>query len=142
MSSNRDSSQLKAGDVLTGERTFSQEEIADFCRITRDKNPLYSDEEFCSRTRFGHTIVPGLLVASIFADIASKWDLFAREISFEFVAPVSAGERVSAAISITYREGHRLRADFECRTRERGVVLRGSIKGMSFTAIMLGDNQP
>jgi acyl dehydratase len=131
-----DADGLKVGDVLTGSRQFSAEDVAAFCQVTRDKNPLHHDEEFSRRTRFGRPIVPGLLVASLFADVASRWDLLAQEVSLSFRAPVFIGETVNATIRITDRQDAALTADFECRTAEGRLALKGLLKGLALSAIM------
>lgn len=38
-----DASDLKVGDVLTASRRFSAEDVAAFCQLTRDRNPLHHD---------------------------------------------------------------------------------------------------
>jgi 3-hydroxybutyryl-CoA dehydratase len=121
---------------MTGSRLFSAETVADFCRVTGDKNPLHHDEEFARKTRFGRTIVPGLLVASLFTDVASHWDLLAQEVTLSFCAPVFVGETVNATIRITSRQESLLAADFECRTSEGRLVIEGALRGMTLSAIM------
>jgi acyl dehydratase len=136
MESNSDASELDVGFVMTGSRLFSAEIVAAFCQVTRDKNPLHHDEEFSRKTRFGRPIVPGLLVASLFTDIASNWQLLAQEVTFIFRAPVFIGETVKATIRINSRQGPALAADFECRTEEGRLVIEGALKGVTLSAIM------
>ncbi len=136
MESRLEAPDLDVGFVMTGSRVFSNETVADFCRVTGDKNPLHHDEEFARGTRFGRPIVPGLLVASLFTDIASHWYVFAQEVTLSFRAPVFIGETVNATIRITSRQGALLAADFECRTEEGRLVIEGALKGMTLSAIM------
>lgn len=128
--------ELNVGFVLTGSRSFTAEDIADFCRVTRDRNLLHYDEEFMRSTRFGRPIVPGLLVASLFADIASHYDLIAQDIALAFKAPVFVGETINASIRVTARQDAVLVGDFECRTSEGRLVLEGRLMGLALSAIM------
>lgn len=136
MESRLDAPELEVGFVMTGSRHFSAEIVANFCQVTGDKNPLHHDEEFSRKTRFGKPIVPGLLVASLFTDIASHWDLLAQEVTFSFRAPVFIGETVNATIRITSRQDALLAADFECRTSEGRLVIEGALRGVTLSAIM------
>jgi 3-hydroxybutyryl-CoA dehydratase len=136
MESRLDLADLAVGYVMTGSRTFTPDDVAAFCLVTRDKNPLHSDEEFSRKTRFGRTIVPGLLVASLFADVASYYDVLAQEVTFSFRAPVYVGETVEAAIRITDRQSAVYIADFECRTAEGRLVIEGTLRGISLSAII------
>jgi acyl dehydratase len=136
METRLDAPDLAVGFVMTGSRMFTSEMVADFCRVTGDKNPLHHDEAFSQKTRFGSPIVPGLLVASMFTDIASHWDVLAQEVTFSFRAPVFIGETVNATIRITSRQDALLAADFECRTSEGRLVIEGALRGMTLSAVM------
>jgi 3-hydroxybutyryl-CoA dehydratase len=77
MSALKNSEILRVGDVFCGSRRFTLEDVEAFCKVTRDRNPLHRDDEFARRSRFNRVIVPGLLVASIFGDVLSDWNLVA-----------------------------------------------------------------
>jgi 3-hydroxybutyryl-CoA dehydratase len=131
----KDSETIQVGDVFTGGRQFTQQEVDLFCKVTRDRNPLHHDEEFARRSRFGRLIVPGLLVTSIFADVLSDWDLLATEVLIQFVGPVYVGDKVEITIEIDSRDGPHLSAKF-CGTSVSGnPVIRGALKGMSLRSV-------
>lgn len=68
--------------------------------------------------------------------MASHWDLLAQEATFTFRAPLFIGETVNATIRITGRQDVALTADFECRTADGRLVLKGLLKGLALSAIM------
>ena len=132
----KDSRTLRVGDVFGGSRKFTLEDVALFCKVTRDRNPLHRDEEFARRSRFERLIVPGLLVASIFGDVLSDWDLVATEVLIQFVAPVYADDTVDMTIEIDKKDGPHLGGKFYCTSQRGQPVLRGVLKGMSIKSVM------
>ena len=136
----KDSGTIQVGDMFKGSRQFTREDVEAFCKITRDRNPLHSDEEFARLSRFGRLIVPGLLVTSIFADVLSGWDLLATEVLIKFVGPVYVGDTVSITIQIDAKDGHNLSANFSCTSDSGKQVLRGTLKGMSLKSLMREDS--
>jgi 3-hydroxybutyryl-CoA dehydratase len=135
MSGLKNSETLRVGDVFSGSRRFTQQDVEAFCKVTRDRNPLHRDEEFARRSRFDRVIVPGLLVASIFGDVLSDWNLVATEVLIQFVGPVYPDDTVEMTIEIDQKEGPRLSGNFYCTSRG-DPVLRGVLKGMSIKSVM------
>lgn len=43
---------------------FTADDVADFIKLSRDKNPLHTDDEFAKRAGFKGRIVPGMLLLS------------------------------------------------------------------------------
>ena len=54
---------LRVGDVREFTKTVSEQDIADFARVSGDDQPLHLDEAFAARTRFGGRIAHGMLSA-------------------------------------------------------------------------------
>ena len=135
----KDSETIQVGDVFSGSRQFTQQEVEVFCKVTHDRNPLHRDEEFARRSKFGRLIVPGLLVTSIFADVLSDWDLLATEVLIQFVGPVYVDDTVEITIEIDAKDGPHLSAKFCCTSRSGHPVLRGALKGISIKSVMRED---
>lgn len=135
----KDSRTIQVGDVFSGSRRFSRQEVDLFCEVTHDRNPLHHDEEFARRSRFGRLIVPGLLVTSIFADVLSEWDLLATEVMIQFVGPVYVGDTVEITIQIDGKDGSHLSAKFCCTSGSGQAVIRGALKGMSLNSAARAD---
>ena len=75
-----------------------------FANISADKNPLHLDRDFGKASIFGHRIVHGMLVASLFSGIIGvklpgKGTIYLRQ-TLKFMAPVSIGEKVTATVEI------------------------------------------
>jgi acyl dehydratase len=49
--------------------SFSQQDVADFARVTGDNNPVHLDEEFASKTIFKTRIMHGMLGACVFSKV-------------------------------------------------------------------------
>ncbi|KAK8487877.1 hypothetical protein V6N13_046002 [Hibiscus sabdariffa] len=71
-SSSSSSSVLKIGDVLRQRRTFSDEDVSEYSKVSHDVNPLHFDSESARAAGFEDRLVHGLLVASLFPRIISS----------------------------------------------------------------------
>src|SRR5262245_29537036 len=136
MSVRNDPDLLAPGHTFRGARSFTREEVELFCRVTRDRIPLHREEDAARRSNFGELIVPGLLVAGMFADLLSDWDLLATEVSIRFLAAVHIDEPVEMTIVIREKDGHRLGGTFEAVASGQRMVVRGTLKGISMKAVM------
>lgn len=63
---------LKYEDIRIGRRfsfkkSISEKDVNQFAHLTGDFNPLHLDESFARGTKFGRTIVHGMLAASLFS---------------------------------------------------------------------------
>ncbi|TCT18050.1 acyl dehydratase [Melghiribacillus thermohalophilus] len=87
---------LKAGDVFTWTRTFTDEEILQFAELTGDKG-----EHHMSRDEHGRLMVHGLLTSSIATKIGGDLNYIARNMNFEYVRPVFSGDTITCEITIT-----------------------------------------
>ncbi|MHB9144510.1 MAG: hotdog domain-containing protein [Symbiobacteriia bacterium] len=87
---------LQAGDVLTWERTFSDEETFQFAELSGDKGSHH-----LQRDDKGRLMVHGLLTASIGTKIGGDFNYIARDMTFEFLRPVFTGDTVKCEVTIT-----------------------------------------
>ena len=95
---------LKVGDSASISKAFTEEDVMQFANISTDTNPLHLDESFASNTTFGHRIVHGMLIASLFSALVGvklpgKGAIYLGQ-SLRFKTPVAIGEQVTASVTI------------------------------------------
>ncbi len=83
---------------------FSQAEVVSFAELSGDNNPIHIDEAYARETVFKKPIVHGFLVGSIFSRIFGTQypgigTIYLSQ-SMKFLAPVFAGERYQAKITV------------------------------------------
>ena len=89
----------------SGRHTITADEIASFCALSGDHNPLHTDDEHARAAGYREHIAHGLLVLSITSGLpvpGDEWDIDAYlEETRRFRAPVYAGDtiRVSSRVS-------------------------------------------
>lgn len=122
---------LEAGDTFTISRTFTDDDIALFAKISGDYNPVHFDERFAKAKNFSAPICHGLLTASLITEIGGQIAWLASGMKFKFKAPVYVGETITCTWVITEidKKG-RAKASITI-TKEDGVtVLEAEIKGI------------
>ena len=89
---------------LTYAFEFSQAEVASFAELSGDNNPIHIDEAYARETVFKRPIVHGFLVGSVFSRIFGTQypgigTIYLSQ-SMKFLAPVFAGKRYQAKITV------------------------------------------
>jgi acyl dehydratase len=64
---------LRIGQSESVQRVFSQEDLNRFATLSGDDNPIHVDPEFSARTKFGKTVVHGMLLYSAICAAIGKW---------------------------------------------------------------------
>jgi acyl dehydratase len=63
------SEKLHLNQTFSTNFSFSQQDVADFARVTGDNNPVHLDEDFASKTIFKTRIIHGMLGACVFSKV-------------------------------------------------------------------------
>ncbi|MYL49843.1 enoyl-CoA hydratase [Halobacillus litoralis] len=86
---------MKTGDVYTWKRTFTNEEVLEFSRISGDqgRHHVEPDEK-------GRLMVQGLLTASIGTKIGGDLHYIARNMVNEFLRPVFTGDTITCEVNL------------------------------------------
>ena len=92
---------LKTGDEFTVARTFSEEDMTAFARVTRDYNPVHFDDRFASEKKFKGRICHGLLTAGMVTEIGGQIGWLATQMNFEFKKPVYFDDTITCTMTIT-----------------------------------------
>ncbi len=121
---------IEPGMKASLNRTFGEEEVEAFARITGDVNPAHLDEEFAATTVFGRRVVHGMLTASLISAVLGtrlpgKGAIYVSQ-SIQFRAPVFIGDTVTAEVEVASVDARRRRVTLDTRCLVDGkVVLRG-----------------
>ena len=90
----------KAGDTFTAVRTFTQEQMKDFSKISRDYNPVHFSGDFAGAKGFSGTILHGLLVAAMITELGGQMGWLASGMDFKFKKPVYPEETVTCTVTL------------------------------------------
>ena len=120
---------LKAGDQLTAQRTFTADDVIAFGRVSGDRgrHHLVLDAK-------GRLMVHGLHTATLPTEIGGSIDFVAREMVFDFQRPVFAGDTVTCTCTVVKLEeqpGRRaVEVQFVCLNQHGKEVLLGRTSGV------------
>jgi 3-hydroxybutyryl-CoA dehydratase len=121
--------QLKLGDHASLSKTITQDDVAEFARITLDTNPLHLDEEFAKQTRFGGRIVHGMLGAGLIsAVIGTKLGgpIYLGQ-TLKFLKPIRMGETLTATAEVIADRGFGVRRPDICGPRRYPLASRAKV---------------
>jgi 3-hydroxybutyryl-CoA dehydratase len=120
---------LKAGDIITFERTFKAEDVALFIKVSGDEGSHHvtPDEQ-------GRLVIQGLLTATLPTKIGGDNNVLARTMNFEFLRPVFTGDTIICKATIEQFEKQNNRthitASFLCENQHKKEVMRGDFSGV------------
>jgi acyl dehydratase len=120
---------MKIGDVMSWERTFTEEDIRLFGKVSGDEGThhILPDEA-------GRLMVHGLLTATLPTKIGGDINFIAREMRFQFHRPVFAGDTVRCEVTVVelgeasgYQE---LKSKWSCHNQHGKEVMSGEATGV------------
>ena len=91
---------VRAGDVFTAVRTFSQEDTLAFADISLDYNPIHFDRRFTDTKGFSGPVCHGLLVGGMVTEIGGQIGMLASGMKFRFRKPVYFGDTVTCRLTV------------------------------------------
>ena len=120
---------MKAGDTLSWSRTFTEDDIRLFTRLSGDagEHHLVPDDQ-------GRLMAHGLLTATLPTKIGGDMNLIAREMTFRFHRPVFVGDTITCLVTLISAEpadGYlRIVTDWVCTNQHGKEVMTGSGSGI------------
>jgi acyl dehydratase len=120
---------MKVGDIVSWQRTFSEDDVRLFNKISGDEgvHHVTPDEQ-------GRLMVHGLLTATLPTKVGGDMNFIAREMKFQFHRPVFAGDTVSCEVTIVALEPANkytsVRSEFVCRNQNGKEVMSGYALGI------------
>ncbi len=123
---------VKVGDTAEVTKTVSDQDVADFARVTGDDQPLHLNDAYAAKTRFKRRVAHGMLSAGLIsAALGTKLAPHATVIylsqSLRFQRPVFPGDTVTAKIEVTKVDAEKriVTCATECVNQDGASVLTG-----------------
>src|SRR5215468_2890092 len=120
---------MNIGDRLSWRRTFTEEDIELFARLSGDQGEhhLVPDAQ-------GRLMAHGLLTATLPTKIGGDLNFIARELCFQFLRPVFAGDTITCDVTITEWQVEerfiRMASTYSCRNQHGKEVMNGQAHGI------------
>ena len=120
---------MNLGDIITWQRTFTEEDIYLFAKLSGDEgvHHMEYDEQ-------GRLMAHGLLTATLPTKVGGDMNFIARELCFQFLRPVFAGDTITCAVTITVMQAEerytRQSSTFVCRNQHGKEVMTGHAHGV------------
>ena len=89
-------------------KTFTQEDLEQFARLTMDDNGMHTDPEMCRRGLFRRPVVHGVLVGSLISSVMGTKlpgsGTVLQDQKIEYLNPIYPGDTVTAEVTLTSAE--------------------------------------
>ncbi len=122
---------LQVGDSFRISRTFTDDEVIRFARISRDYNPVHFDDRFAKAHNLSAPICHGLLTASLVTEIGGQIGWLASAMELRFKGPVYVGETIICNWVITeIDQNGRAKASITITKENRATVIEAQISGI------------
>ena len=95
---------LKIGQTAVANRIFTDEDLAEYADLTKDRNPLFNNAEYARQLGFKDCIIPGPLLSGMYSDLlgtklpgrGTNW----LKQKLHFSAPAYVGDEITAKVEI------------------------------------------
>src|SRR5512140_1142436 len=122
---------LQVGDSFRTSRTFTDDDVIRFAKMSRDYNPVHFDARFAKARNLLAPICHGLLAASLVTEIGGQIGWLASAMNFRFKGPVYVGETITCSWVITAIDQNGRAKASATITKENGAaVLEAEISGI------------
>ncbi len=96
---------MKIGDNASLTKTFTDEDVRTFAKISGDHNPIHIDDEFAASTRFERRLVHGMLTAGMISavlgmQLPGPGSIYLKQ-ELNFRAPVYISDTITATVTVT-----------------------------------------
>ena len=120
---------MKPCDTLSWTRTFTEDEIALFAKLSGDQG-----EHHLIPNDQGRLMAHGLLTATLPTKIGGDLNLIAREMTFRFHRPVFAGDTIECVVTLTSAEQGdgflNIVTEWKCTNQHGKEVMTGGGSGI------------
>lgn len=121
---------LTVGDIIKFERTFTNEDVEVFTKVSRDEGTHHTNPD-----EQGRLVIQGLLTATLPTKVGGDNNVLARTMNFEFLRPIFTGDTISCAVTIERYEKQvndriTISASFQCTNQNEKPVLKGNFEGI------------
>jgi 3-hydroxybutyryl-CoA dehydratase len=120
---------MKPGDTLSWTRTFTEDDIALFAKVSGDQG-----EHHLLPNEQGRLMAHGLLTATLPTKIGGDLNLIAREMTFRFHRPVFAGDTIECVVTLTSAEQGdgflSIETEWRCTNQHGKEVMTGGGSGI------------
>ncbi len=89
---------------MSVQRVITAEDVQMFADVSGDDNPIHIDPDFAAQTRFGQTVVHGVLLLGIISKVLGRdfpgAGSIAVSISAKFLRPVPVGSEITVEVRV------------------------------------------
>ena len=122
---------LQVGDSFRTSRTFTEDDVIRFARMSRDYNPVHFDARFAKAKNFPAPICHGLLAASLVTEIGGQIGWLASAMNFRFKGPVYVGETITCSwVMAAIEQNGRAKASVTITKEDGTTVIEAEINGV------------
>src|SRR5687767_13716369 len=120
---------MQLGDVISWQRTFTEQEIRDFARLSGDQGEhhLVHDEQ-------GRLMAHGLLTATLPTKVGGDMNIIARLMSYDLHRPAFSGDTIQCEVKLvvftTGESSSTVVAHFVCPNQSGNDVMPGQLRGV------------
>tara|TARA_B100000315_G_scaffold75356_1_gene68961 strand:- start:289 stop:705 length:417 start_codon:yes stop_codon:yes gene_type:complete len=122
---------IEIGKVIEYKKTFTEDDVLDFAKISGDNNPIHLDKKYASESIFGQRVVHGILVTSMFSKIFGMiypgiGGIYLSQF-VKYLKPVFINEQVIAKVTLINFDYDKKRGTFktECFKDNKVIVITG-----------------
>ena len=122
---------VKVGDSASHTKTFSEEDVILYARVTGDCNSVHLDEEYAGKTIFRGRVVHGMLTAGLISTVLGTklpglGTIYLSQ-SLKFLAPVRIGDTVTASVKVVEvnEQKRKVRLETVCTNQGGKEVVTG-----------------
>jgi len=122
---------VSVGTTVRFSRTFTERDVSEFARLTRDYNPVHLEPRFYEGKGFTGPLCHGMLVGSMICEPGGQWGWLASEMHLRFLRPVYIGDTVTCELTINeLDERWFARADARFTNQQGELVLEAQLAGL------------